>query len=100
MHAANPDTLQFTNVHERGLMALRVTRARVHCEYHFFSSVQRRRASHHVAACFDIDAGVRGKMRRAHRYMTVNGEIPARAHGKRIAFIQGVHDVSKGTGDG
>jgi hypothetical protein len=31
MHAANPNTLQFTNVHERGLMALRVTRARVHC---------------------------------------------------------------------
>ena len=99
MHAANPDTLRFTNVHERGLMALRVTRARVHCEYHFFSSVQRRRASHHVAASFDVDAGVRGRMERSHRYLTVNGN-EGRAHGKRIAFVQGVHDVSKGTGDG
>jgi hypothetical protein len=39
-------------------------------------------------------------MTRTHRYLTVNGTIPARARGKRVAFVQGVHDVSKGTDDG
>eukprot|EP00887_Chlorella_sp_A99_P005400 scaffold1.g5400.t1 len=39
LFAANPDTLKFCNLDQRGFVLFHVTRRRVHAEYHFVNSV-------------------------------------------------------------
>ena len=40
LKVANPDTLEYCNLTERGLVALHVTRHKVHAEYHYVNTVR------------------------------------------------------------
>lgn len=42
LKVANPDTLEYCNLTERGLVVLHVTRHKVHAEYHYVDSVRKK----------------------------------------------------------
>jgi len=94
LKAANPDTLRYCNVTERGLVALRLTRRRCHAEFHYVSTVASPRYRHHCEAAFDVEAGAPGRLHRVCRYLTVDGRVPKHTRRRRAALVQGVHDLS------
>lgn len=99
MKAANPITLRYANLNERGVVFVRATQTECHAEMHFVTRVDRKTYKHHCGAAFDVTRDEPGKLKKAVRYLTVDGVIPKRRHTKRGALIHGIHDISQAMDD-
>lgn len=95
MKAANPVTLKYANLNERGAIFMRVNQTECHAEMHFTTRVNQKAYKHHCGAAFDVTRDEPGKLKKAVRYLTIDGVIPKRAHTKRGAFLHGIHDISR-----
>uniref|UniRef100_A0A1D2A9Z6 Phospholipase D n=2 Tax=Auxenochlorella protothecoides TaxID=3075 RepID=A0A1D2A9Z6_AUXPR len=95
LKAANPDTLQYCNLWQRGFMLFHVTRGKFHTEYHFVSNVKKQKKfRHYCEATFEVHRNEKGNMHPAVRYLTFEGVIPKRAVQRASFFVQYTHDIS------
>ncbi|PRW58605.1 alkaline phosphatase isoform A [Chlorella sorokiniana] len=88
LQAANPASLRFCNLNQRGLVLHHVTHGRWHTEFHFVNSVTEKEYRNYVGAAFNVEQGQRGMLHKAFRYLTVDHEIPKREQSKRSAFLR------------
>jgi len=95
LQAANPATLRYCNLSERGLIVLHLTRRRCHAEFHYVGGVTSPNYKNYCEAAFYTEVGERGHLHKGSRYLTVDGVLPKRSRRKRAGFIQGIHDVYK-----
>lgn len=96
LQAANPATLRYCNLSERGLIVLHLTRRRCHAEFHYVGRVTRPQYKNYCEAAYYAEVGERGRLHKGSRYLTVDGVLPKRTRRKRAGLIQGIHDVYKG----
>ena len=90
---ANPDTLKFALLDQRGFVLHHLTRACYHAEFHFVSTVQKKKYSHYCAAVFEAEAGKRGQLKKGVRYMTIDGAVPERERPRRSALLRSACDI-------
>ena len=99
LKAANPTTLKYCNLSDRGFLLIALTPRQFHCEFHFVDNVSKPKYKHFVDKAFMAEVGQPGKLHKAVRYMSFEGKIPHGKSKKRGAFIQAIHDISRGMGD-
>ncbi|GAB4817815.1 hypothetical protein N2152v2_004861 [Parachlorella kessleri] len=98
LEAANPDTLKYCNVRERGFVLCHLTHTKFHAEFHYVTDVWKKEYKHRCQAAFTVEAGVRGVMQRVPRYLSINGEIPRlHEHGRRRGLVKGTHRIYQHT---
>ncbi|KAI7841597.1 hypothetical protein COHA_004767 [Chlorella ohadii] len=88
LQAANPSTLRFCNLNQRGMVLHHVTHGRWHAEFHFVNGVTEKDYRNYVGAAFNVEQGRRGMLHRAFRHLTIDKEIPKRQQSKRSAFLR------------
>ncbi|EFN53116.1 hypothetical protein CHLNCDRAFT_137467 [Chlorella variabilis] len=93
LQCANPDTLKFALLDQRGFVLHHLTRACYHAEFHFVSTVQKKKYSHYCAAVFEAEAGKRGQLKKGVRYMTIDGAVPERERPRRSALLRSACDI-------
>lgn len=86
LRVANPDTLKYSNLQDRGLIVLHVTRRRVHAEYHYVSQVKSRHYRNFCEQAFYVEVGEK-KLVETPRYLTVQGGVPHRHQRKRVKLL-------------
>jgi alkaline phosphatase D len=96
LKAANPDTLDYANLSDRGFVLCRATHAYFHTEFHYVNNLSRPVYKNYVEAAFDVEAGRPGVLRRGVRYMSIDGSIPKRRMRKSRWLVQATHDISLG----
>jgi hypothetical protein len=93
LRVANPDTLKYCNLQDRGLVVMHVTRRRVHTEYHYVDTVKRGKYDNFCEAAFYVEAGAKTLVPTS-RYITIDGGIPHRHQRKRIRLLGATQKVT------
>lgn len=92
--AANPDTLRYCSLDQRGCVLFHVTHGKFHAEYHFVSSVAKKTYESHAGAVFEAEKGNPGRLKKAVRYLTIDGEIPRSEKPKRMTLLRATREIS------
>ncbi|KAL4430904.1 hypothetical protein ABPG75_006160 [Micractinium tetrahymenae] len=95
--AANPDTLRYCDLDHRGCILFHVTQAKWHAEFHFVNDVRKKKYKSFCGAVFEAEAGVRGRVKKGVRYMTIDGEIPRIEKPKRAVVLRASRSISRST---